>query len=448
MLELSYKRILSIALPLMFGTFVQSLIAITDGAFVSKLGNTAYNAVGNGSIMYVILFMVCRGLADGTQITIAKKYGEDKLSEIGKTLFNAQFLQLILAAFLFVFFILFSESVINNIAKSEAIGSAMVQFIKYRSWGIFFAALQVTMVAYFIGIGRTRIIIYSTLVLALSNILLDYCLIFGNFGFPQLDMIGAPVASSIAEAITFLFLLMYALKAKSLKKFAFSLKLKIERSKIIFPLIKLSFPLMLQGMLSLLTWWIFFSMVEHMGPNDLEVAHNIRYMYFLAFIPIFGFAAATKTYVSNLVGRKELHLIPKIQLKIMLLAVAGTFLLFHGAFFYPELLIRIVEHNPDVSPEIIQNSVDSLRFVSGSILVFAISVVPFHSVAALGKTKLSFAIECIAITIYLIACYFIINQWQWSIIEVWWIEYIYFGTLGIISILYLIYFNKRHVSNR
>jgi len=202
---------------------------------------------------------------------------------------------------------------------------------------------------------------------------------------------------------------------------------------------------MLQGMLSLLTWWIFFSMIEHMGPNDLEVAHNIRYMYFLAFIPIFGFAAATKTFVSNLVGRKELHLIPKIQLKIMLLAVAGTFLLFHGAFFYPEYLIGIVEHNPNASAEVIQNSIDSLRFVSGSILIFTISVVPFHSVAALGKTKISFAIEVIAIAIYLIGCYFMIQRWHWSIVDVWWVEYLYFGTLGLASMLYLLYFNKRHV---
>jgi len=446
MLELSYKRILMIALPLMFGTFVQSLITITDGAFVSKLGNTAYNAVGNGSIMYIILFMVCMGLADGTQITIAKKYGEEKHQEIGQTLFNAQFLQIILASFLFIFFIIFSESVINNIAKSQDIGSAMIEFIRYRAWGIFFAALQVTMGAYFIGLGKTRVIIYSTLVLAFANILLDYGLIFGNFGLPELGMIGAPIASSISEAIAFLFLLIYALRAKSLKKFGYSLKLKIQKT-LALPLLKMSFPLMLQGMISLLTWWIFFSMIEHMGPNDLEVAHNIRYMYFLAFIPIFGFGAATKTFVSNLVGRNELHLIPKIQFKILLLAVSATILLFHGAFFYPEYLISIVEHNPNASDEIIQNSVDSLRFVSGSILIFSIAVVPFHSIAALGKTKLSFAFECISISIYLIACYLIIERWQWSIVEVWWIEYIYFGTLGLVSFLYLLYFNKRHVFN-
>ena len=134
MLELTYKRILIIALPLMFGTFVQSIIIVTDGAFVSELGNTAYNAVGNGGIMYAAMFMLCRGISDGTQITVAKKFGEQKNEEIGKVLFNAQFLQLLLTSMIFISFFVFGKAIIQSIAKSEDIGAAMVEFIQYRSW--------------------------------------------------------------------------------------------------------------------------------------------------------------------------------------------------------------------------------------------------------------------------------------------------------------------------
>jgi MATE family multidrug resistance protein len=441
MLELSYKRILMIALPLMFGTFVQSVIVITDGAFVSELGNTAYNAVGNGGIMYIALFMLCRGISDGTQITIAKKFGEKKNKEIGEILFNAQFIQIILGTVLFFVLFLGASQLTSLIAKSEDIAAAMGDFIRYRSWGIFFAALQVTMVALFIGLGRTKIIIASTLIMALTNIFLDYSLIFGNFGLPELGMKGAPIASSIAEMVTFFFLLIYTLRAKSLKEFAFSLKLKIQFDKI-KELIRLSYPLMLQGLVSLSTWWIFFTLIEHQGNEQLEIAHNIRYMYFIAFIPIFGYAAATRTYVSNLVGRNEQHLIPKIQLKIMLLSVLSIFLLFHGSFLYPDILIRIVEHNPNASSELLDQSAEALRFVSGSIFIFAITIVPFHSVSALGRTKHSFVIEVFSISIYLIACYLFIVKWNWDIVSVWWVEYIYFGALGLFSFLYLLFYAK------
>jgi MATE family multidrug resistance protein len=437
MLALSYKNILFIALPLMFGTFVQSLIGITDGAFVSELGNTSYNAVGNGSIIYIALFMLCKGIADGTQITIAKKFGENKKSEIGGILLNAQFLQIILSALIFLSLVFLSEIFVYAICESKDLALAMTDFLMYRSWGIFFAALYVTMSSFYIGLGRTKIIITSTIILALVNIFLDYSMIFGNFGFPKLGMVGAPLASSISESIAFLFLLLFALKSPKFKEFNYTLKLKVKKI-ISRPLIKLSIPLMFQGFIALFTWLVFFSLLEHLGSANLEVAHNIRYMYFLAFIPIFGFGAATSTFVSNLVGRNERHLIAKTQSKIALLSGISVLIIFHGAFLYPEYLIGLVDHNPDITDEILQNSADALRFVSGSIMLYAIMVVPFNSVSAMGKTQLTFLIEVLAIIFYLIACYYFVVKWQWNIVDVWWVEYIYFGTIGIASITYLI----------
>jgi len=242
MLELNYKSILFVALPLMFGTFIQSMIGIIDGAFVSKLGNTAYNAVGNGSIMYIALFMLCRGLADGTQITIAQKYGEQKHAEIGAVLYNAQLLQLIISGFIFVLFYFLSGIIIRSIAESVPLADAMTDFMKYRCWGIFFAGIQITLAAFFIGIGKTKIIIFSTLLLAGCNIFLDYSLIFGEFGLPELGMIGAPIASSISEMITCVFLLLVVLKTEKFKKFAYSFKLKWQ-AKIQKTLFKLSLKL-------------------------------------------------------------------------------------------------------------------------------------------------------------------------------------------------------------
>lgn len=443
MLELTYKRILILALPLMFGTFVQSMITITDGAFVSELGNTAYNAVGQGSLMYFALFMLCRGLGDGAQITIARLLGEKKETQIGALLLNAQVGQLILSAIIFIIFISSASWFVDVTTKTDELKPAIQEFIKYRSWGIFFAGLQVSMMAYFIGLGRTRIILISTIIMAICNIFLDYCLIFGNFGLPELGMKGAPIASSLSEMIAFLFLMSYAINAKSFKIYRYNLKRKIQ-SAAIWDLFKLSYPLMGQGLISLSTWWIFFGLIEHMGPDNLEIAHNIRYMYFIAFIPIFGFAAATKTYVSNLVGRKQQHLIPKIQLKIALLSLVSLVLLFHGAFLYPDQLIKIVEHNPNASPELLDTSAEALRFISGSIVLFAVAIVPFNSVAALGKTKTSFFIELTNIIFYLTFAYLSIQVWHWDIISIWWVEYLYFGGLGIFSVLYLIYYFNKH----
>ncbi len=439
MLEITYKKILLIALPLMFGTLVQSIIVVTDGIFVSRLGTVAFDAVGNGSIMYMALYMLCRGLGDGTQITIAKKLGEGKDTEIGEVLFNAQFIQILVSCLIFILF--FVQMIIMAMSESEEIAYATSDFLKFRTWGVFFASLQVTMAAYFIGLGRTNIIMASTLILAGSNIFLDYGLIFGKFGMPEMGMVGAAIASSIAEALSFIFLLIYALNTASFKKYRFHLKQKILATHL-WSLLKLSYPLMFQGVISLSTWLVFFIMIEHMGQAELESSQSIRLVYFLSFIPIFGFAAATKTYVSNLVGQNRRDLIPKIQRRISVLSFFFILLFFHGSLLYPEVMINLVNHNPNIDPEVFNNSVAILRFVSGSVMIMALAVIPFHTVSALGKTKSSFMIEFLAIVIYLIACYLFIVKWEWNVIEIWWVEYIYFISLGLFALGYL-YFNRR-----
>lgn len=429
----------------MLGTFVQSIVTFTDAVFVSELGGVAIGAFGNGSLVYISLFMFCRGLADGVQITVANKDGAGETSAIGATLFNAQIYQLFLSSILFTALFLFGETIIIGLSESKDIGQAMIDFINVRGWGLFFAAQHMALVGFFIGLGRTNIILISALIIAVCNIFLDYLFINGNLGMPALGLQGAPLASSISEFVGFVFLLIYLIKTPALKKYGYQKLRKKLNLKHHLSLLKLSYPLMLQGVLSLSTWLVFFTLIEHMGTEALEAANNIKYMYFLAFVPLFGFGAATRTIVSNLVGQGEKKVIPKIQRRIILLSVLFIVVFFHGALLYPETLIRMVDHNPELDPQVLQNSVYILKFISGSIFIYSFAVVYFNSVAGLGETKMTFIVEVIAIALYLIGCYYFIYLWEWDIKDVWWVEYIYFCSLGLFSFIYLLYYRKKSV---
>mgnify|MGYP001942455532 CR=1 FL=1 len=429
----------------MLGTFVQSIVTFTDAVFVSELGGVAIGAFGNGSLVYISLFMFCRGLADGVQITVANKDGAGETSAIGATLFNAQIYQLFLSSILFTALFLFGETIIIGLSESKDIGQAMIDFINVRGWGLFFAAQHMALVGFFIGLGRTNIILISALIIAVCNIFLDYLFINGNLGMPALGLQGAPLASSISEFVGFVFLLIYLIKTPALKKYGYQQLRKKLNLKRHLSLLKLSYPLMLQGVLSLSTWLVFFTLIEHMGTEALEAANNIKYMYFLAFVPLFGFGAATRTIVSNLVGQGEKKIIPKIQRRIILLSVLFIVVFFHGALLYPETLIRMVDHNPELDPQVLQNSVYILKFISGSIFIYSFAVVYFNSVAGLGETKMTFIVEVIAIALYLVGCYYFIYLWEWDIKDVWWVEYIYFCSLGLFSFIYLLYYRKKSV---
>jgi Na+-driven multidrug efflux pump len=334
--------------------------------------------------------------------------------------------------------------IIAAICESSEIAESMTGFIQFRSFGIVFACVHVTTAAMFIGLGKTNIYMMSAIIMAVANIILDYGLIFGELGLPQMGVRGAALASSISEFLACLFLLCYALFSPRFKEFKCSLRHKINGSEIL-RLAKLSYPLMLQGILALATWLVFFMMIEQLGPEKLEASHNIRYMYFIAFVPIFGFGATTRTFVSNLVGQGKRELIAKTQWRIALLSLATMFAVFHGSIFYPELMIEMINHNPNISPGVMADSISILQFVCGSIFLFSLIVVPYSTVSGLGKTKAALLIEVSAIVTYLIASYVFIVLWKWDIVMVWSVEYIYFATMGILSLVLLRYFKNRPV---
>jgi putative MATE family efflux protein len=439
MLNLSVKNILKITMPIMLGTFIQNIVLITDSILVNKLGTIAFDAANNAGLLYVCFFMILNGMGEGTQIQIAKEYGQSKITEIKNTLSNSFVIQFILSLFIFTFLFFLSGPFLNEIVKSDAVKSQMVEFLNYRSFGIFFAGFQVSIIGFYLGVGKTKIIIYSTLLLAISNIILDFGLIYGLFGLPQMGLKGAALASTISEGITFLYLFLNLLYNKAFIDFNFKTLIRqiyTLKSKL---LLKLSYPLMIKGFISLSTWFIFFSLIEQMGELELEVAHVIRNLFFITFIPIYGFGSATRTYVAYYFGKKDFISIKKAILKLTVLCISFYILIFHGAILYPEKMVSIITQNKLVIPAATQ----ILMIIFWSMLTYAVVNVFYNSVSALGKTILSLWIEIIAIIFYLYGTYLVILKWHWSIVDIWYVEFLYFVVIGLLSITYLIYYNKK-----
>ena len=103
------------------------------------------------------------------------------------------------------------------------------------------------------------------------------------------------------------------------------------------------------------------------------------------------------------------------------------------------MAIKIISNND----EIMDSSKRILQLVFGSMFLFAITNPFYSSVAALGKTLLTLYIEIIAIIIYVYMGYLFILKWKWDVVKVWTIEYIYFGTIGLLAILYLVYYHHK-----
>ena len=436
MLDIRYKTIFGVALPLMVSSFIQSIVLITDSAFISRYDTLAFDAVGNGGLVYITMYVTLLGLGDGAQILIARRIGQNKIKSISKIFSTSILILFIIALLLFVLLYFLMPEWIISYSKNETIAIYQGQYIKIRSFALFTSVLTLAIQAFYMAIGKTWVVLIASLVIALSNSVLDYALIFGNFSFPEMGLEGAAWASTIADGLGTLFLVLFTLFTSYKSEYQLFKRLKV--SWLSFKeLLNIGAPLMLQGLTALATWTVFFIWIEQIGSFELTVSQNIRSLYMFAFVPIWGFAGTTKTYISQYMGRREFDIIPVIQRRIQLITVILLFFTFHGSILYPETLIRFVNPNELY----VAKSAEILRFVSVSIFLYGFVSVYFQTINGSGNTIFSMSVEMISVGMYLITAFVFIKILRLDIYWVWSVEYIYFGTIGLLSFLYLKRFN-------
>lgn len=182
-----------------------------------------------------------------------------------------------------------SDRLLLWLIDSPNIYEASLDYIKYRQFGIIFVCFNFLYRALYVGISNTKVITYSTVIMAAVNIGLDYCLIFGNCGFPQMGIAGAALASFCAEVSAFIFFTSYSYI--TLRKRDFGMfKIHRPETELMGRILKISTPTMIQKLFSFSVWFIFFVLIEKMGETAtgntsaalyLETAILVVYIFFI-----------------------------------------------------------------------------------------------------------------------------------------------------------------------
>lgn len=430
--SISYSRIWTIAYPIIIGSVAQNVINVTDTAFLGRLGEVALGGGAIGGLFYLSLVMLGWGFGIGTQIVVARRYGEGVYRPIGRTVMHSFYFLIALALLNFSVIKLFGASILNGIVESESVAEASQQFIHYRIWGVFFAHTNFIFRAFYVGIGRTRVITFTTLVMVVVNVFLDYSLIFGNFGFPEMGVGGAALASVIAELSCSLAFIAYTLIRIPITKYRL-FNFRVFSFKLLIRLLRVSIPMMIQNFLAFTVWFIFFLIIEKMGESELAVSNITRSVYIVLLIPIMGFASATNTLVSYVIGQgRESEVMSTIG-KILVLCVTGIIIIVTIASLIPEKILSIYTNDP----HLVEMGIPLLYVIFISSVFLGMGFIVFSGVSGTGKTIVSLIIDIIVLSIYFIFIITMVNVFKASVTVVWMVEIIYGLLLIAFSYSYL-----------
>ncbi len=428
----SYRTIWKIAWPIILTLMAQSLINVTDTAFLGRVGEVELGASAIAGLFYISLFMLGFGFAIGGQILIARRHGEKNYREIGKIFDHSLFFLLALAVVIFFLIKLLASPMLRSMIQSEAVYQATQEFLRYRIWGVFFAFPNALFRAYYTGISRTKFLSFSAGLMAVVNIIFCYWLIFGNWIFPRMGIAGAALASVIAEASSAVFFLLISLTRTNLLKYQI-LHFKKLHTGLLVKTLNISVFIMFQYFVSLGGWFVFFMIIEKMGEHALAISNIVRSAYMVLMLPIWAFSSATSTLVSQAIGAGHKELVLKIIKKIAGFSFALIFIVVALSALFPQLILRVYTSDPNL----IASTIPALYVVTGALLLFSVVQILFSGVSGTANTNMAMLIEVTTIGVYLLYVYLVSVKFHQPIEIVWTSEYVYFLLLGSLSYFYL-----------
>lgn len=434
-LDLSYRQIWKISAPIMLGSAAQNVIALSDAVLLYHKGEIEFAAIGFAGVFYITIAAIGYSFSRGGQIIIARRMGEQKPWAVGHIFHTMLLFELALALLMWAFmrygtpwfFAFFLD-------HSPEIYRKSLEYIHYRSYGVFFSYSGIALISLYSGIARPGIILADTVVLAVVNLVLNYGLIFGAFGLPAMGIGGSGLASSIAEAVAFVVFVTYMLfdkKTRPMRIFTWPRPdWPLTRQQL-----NLALPVVANAAVGQGSWVFFFGMVENLGERALAISNLARTVYLLLSIPVWGFATGINTLVSNLIGQGRRHDVLAAAWKTGKLCLLTTMMVAIPVLFYPEQLLYPLLGKSDMS--LISETRPVFYLLLGLLTMSTFGTILVNALSGTGATLFSLRLQAICIAIYLAYIYYVTNFTQADLVWVWAAEVLYWMLMIVLSFAYL-----------
>lgn len=431
-LESSFKSIWQLTYPIIIGSIALGITQLIDAVFLGKLGIEYLGAINLSGMFFMFLIMIAMGFTRGGQIIFARRAGEKKENQIGHS-FDHMILLCIAICSLMALLILYYNSHLSHIIiRSDRIRALAIDYLSIRGWSLPFALLNVGMMAFFTGIGKTRIISYATVILAIVNIFFDWLLIFGKGNLPAMEIKGAAWASNLAEISSTVVYIGYAWKEKYIRNFRL-FKFENIEVKEVQKIVYLSAPLVVQNIIGLGSWQVFFLMIEKMGEEELGISTIIKSLYMFIGIPIWSFATAANALVSNLLGQQSYDEVLVALKRVIIMSTSFAAVTCLIVLIFPEQMLGIYT----TESHIIEKSLTSLYVILGALMLFSVGIPLFMGLIGSGDTMVALLIESIIVCLYLIWTYLMIVHYRATLPIAWTAELVYWSSIIIASFIYL-----------
>lgn len=301
-----YKQFLTLIIPIMLQQLFVSIAGYVDNLMINSYGGNelAYNGVSAANRLMFVCNFVWMGLAATASIFIAQYFGAKNKEKIQESIRLSFIVEIIFGIIAILVIMLFGQNVINSYVQNPISREYGRQYIMVIATGVVFIALNTAISNALRSVKNATLPLFAGTVGILVNVFLNYCLIFGHFGFSELGAQGAAIATVISKVVEFVVLVVVlgVIKEENFKGLFKTLKIS---KTLVKEYIRKGIPLVTNELLwalGMVILAIFYTYKNDLWYNAYSYAQNISDLFFIVFA---GIGTGTAVIVGESLGRSD-----------------------------------------------------------------------------------------------------------------------------------------------
>lgn len=443
-----FRYNLKLAYPVMLGMIGHTLVAFIDNIMVGQLGTAELAAVSLGNSFIFIAMSL--GIGFSTAITpLVAEADASKNLENGKSAFKHGLVLCSLMGIVLFGLLLLGKPLMHKMGQPVEVVALAMPYLDLVAFSLVPMIMFQAFKQFADGMSQTKYPMYATILANVVNVVLNYVLIFGKLGFPQLGIIGAAIGTLLSRVIMLMFIWWLLQSKERFKPYFYKVKWMSIKKTMFRKIIDLGFPSALQMFFEIMLFTAAIWLSGILGKNPQaanQIALNLASMTFMVAV---GLSVTAMIRVGNQKGLQNFKELKRIALSIFLLSIIlSTVFALIFTIFHQELPKIYLDQDDIV------NKIDNMAVIALAaklILVAAVfqifdglQVVALGALRGLQDVKIPTFITMVAYWIIgFPICYYLGDENRYGSVGIW------IGLLcGLTASAVLLYFRFHYITNR
>lgn len=431
-----YREVLIISFPLILSTGAWSVQHFVDRMFLTWYSPEAIAAAMPAGILNFTIMSLFIGTATYVSTFVAQYFGSGQMDRIGPSLWQGMYIAGI-AGIVHLALIPIAGHIFSFFGHEELVQKNEIIYFQVLCLGAMPLVASSALAGFFSGRGQTWPVMWVNVSATAINLVMDYALIFGNWGFPSLGIKGAGIATVISACFSFITYLILIMRPSYNRLYRTRKGWRIDPS-LFTRLMKFGLPSGIQFFLDITGITIFILLIGRLGTINLAASNIAFNINTLAFMPMIGTGIAISVMVGQYLGKGQPDL-----------AEASTYSGFHLTTVYMGTVALLYVLIPDIFLEpfaaqadmerfatIRDTAVILLRFVALYSLFDTMNIIFASAIKGAGDTRfVMYMITIVSSLIMVIPSYIAIIVLDSGLYVGWSFATVYIITLGFIFLL-------------